>query len=78
MCCVEGLYLKRVSLCAVCANANDLKHCGRCNATAYCSPACQKVDWPKHKLECAELKVAAKEIRKRGEIDFVTGKAEKK
>ena len=74
LCCVEGLYLKKISLCAVCANANNLKHCSRCNAIAYCSQACQLSDWPKHKLECNELKIAAKEIRKRGEIDFATGK----
>lgn len=78
LCCVEGLYLKKISLCAVCANANNLKHCSRCNAIAYCSTNCQQTDWPKHKHECADLKIAAKAIKKRGEIDFLTQQTKKK
>lgn len=30
--------------------------CGRCESSAYCSKACQKVDWPSHKLLCADVK----------------------
>lgn len=76
LCCVEGLYIKGMAVCAVCSNSSNLKHCSRCNATAYCSQACQKSDWKKHKLECAELKIAAEEVRARGEISFITGKKE--
>ena len=73
LCCVEDLYLKSVNICAVCANSNNLKHCSRCQATAYCSPVCQKADWPKHKLVCADLKLAAELVRARGEVSYTTG-----
>eukprot|EP00727_Mastigamoeba_balamuthi_P010871 m51a1_g6406 putative ras guanine nucleotide exchange factor (1270) ;mRNA; r:240816-248433 len=29
-----------------------LKKCGRCLACYYCSEACQRADWPRHKTEC--------------------------
>lgn len=29
-----------------------LKKCGRCKRAAYCSPACQRAHWSKHKPEC--------------------------
>jgi radical SAM protein with 4Fe4S-binding SPASM domain len=29
-----------------------LNKCGRCRAVAYCSVACQKDDWPRHKAVC--------------------------
>ncbi|KAK4222360.1 hypothetical protein QBC38DRAFT_490046 [Podospora fimiseda] len=31
-----------------------LKKCARCLAVKYCSGACQKKDWKKHRAECAE------------------------
>ena len=74
LCCVEGMFTKGISICAACANSNNLKHCSHCNAIAYCSAECQKKDWKKHKLDCAELKKAAEDIRARGEISFATGK----
>ena len=30
------------------------KGCARCNRPRYCSTACQKADWPKHKSVCVE------------------------
>lgn len=42
--------------CVVCQRHSTLgrpfRCCGRCKARAYCSEACQKVDWPVHKVGC--------------------------
>ena len=32
----------------------NLKKCSRCKAVSYCSRACQKQDWPQHKLTCQQ------------------------
>jgi hypothetical protein len=37
------------------ADAPKLRRCGQCALAAYCSPACQKADWPRHKATCAAL-----------------------
>jgi len=34
----------------------SLKLCGRCKEQRYCSPECQKADWPRHKIFCNMLK----------------------
>jgi hypothetical protein len=39
--------------CLACgATTERLKRCSRCKAAQYCSPDCQRRDWPEHKLEC--------------------------
>lgn len=39
--------------CAYCdKSSTDLKRCGRCKKTYYCSAECQRKDWEKHKLSC--------------------------
>lgn len=43
------------SLCSRCDNPGTLQ-CFGCKCSRYCSPACQKSDWPTHKLLCAKLK----------------------
>lgn len=39
-----------------CASGSCFKdgtmHCGKCKVTFYCSKACQKDDWIKHKKHC--------------------------
>ncbi|GAA5848967.1 hypothetical protein JCM9279_004679 [Rhodotorula babjevae] len=37
-----------------------LLQCSLCHVVQYCTPQCQKRDWPVHKLECAALRAAAK------------------
>ncbi|KAI0880206.1 uncharacterized protein GGS22DRAFT_99463 [Annulohypoxylon maeteangense] len=37
--------------CIVC-NTSNARFCDRCKDTRYCSKACQRVDWPTHKLLC--------------------------
>lgn len=50
--------LKRATqLCSICdiwKPAHQFKYCGRCNATYYCSPLCQRQDWPVHKKCCVQ------------------------
>lgn len=38
--------------CAKCDLGGDLKVCGQCKQVSYCSPACQRQDWKKHKQQC--------------------------
>jgi hypothetical protein len=40
-----------VGLCTACNEPNG-RHCARCKNARYCSTACQKADWPIHKLLC--------------------------
>lgn len=41
--------------CTIC-NTSGAKLCSSCHSAAYCSPACQKKDWPLHKTICKTLK----------------------
>lgn len=38
--------------CHVLKPTNELKKCSGCKIAVYCSPACQKEDWPLHKRAC--------------------------
>ncbi|KAF9465876.1 hypothetical protein BDZ94DRAFT_272713 [Collybia nuda] len=35
-----------------CQRTEKLRNCSRCKTASYCSTACQKEDWPKHKDQC--------------------------
>jgi hypothetical protein len=39
------------STCTIC-NGSDAKYCSLCHSISYCSPECQKLDWPLHKTIC--------------------------
>ncbi len=34
---------------------NKMSYCSGCHELCYCSNACQKVDWPRHKVECKRV-----------------------
>ena len=40
-------------VCAVCSSPAT-QRCAGCYSVAYCSPACQKQDWPLHKPACTK------------------------
>jgi len=40
--------------CAIC-NSAAAKRCSSCLSISYCSPSCQKEDWPLHKTICKNL-----------------------
>ena len=54
---INGL-MSSVSRCSnpTCCHTHDetcpLERCSGCHAVAYCSRACQKISWPRHKKEC--------------------------
>ena len=38
--------------CQLCGKISAARRCSRCRVIAYCSPTCQKADWPCHKKAC--------------------------
>ncbi|KAI0041004.1 hypothetical protein FA95DRAFT_1565845 [Auriscalpium vulgare] len=51
----SGLDIPLSGSCAKCNKPNDIDHmkkCGACQLTRYCSAACQRSDWPRHKEFC--------------------------
>ena len=46
---------KRIHTCCSCGKQATNK-CGECLATYYCDIACQMEDWPKHQVNCQNLK----------------------
>jgi hypothetical protein len=53
--------------CQVCGSEKDAKKCSLCGRVVYCSRACQKEDWPKHKVVCPALsKISASQADTRG------------
>lgn len=44
----------QIGACRVCQKSTDqMKKCGACKVTKYCSAECQKKDWKEHRLVCA-------------------------
>ena len=42
--------------CAACGGVGARMKCGRCRGATYCSAACQRQHWPKHKPSCVKKK----------------------
>lgn len=72
--CEECYYQVHCEECTTCGRGKHLKKgtnlhvakmkkCKACHTTRYCSRECQRIDWPFHKLFCAEL---PKMIKERG------------
>ncbi|KAK3997939.1 hypothetical protein QBC44DRAFT_314681 [Cladorrhinum sp. PSN332] len=56
---IQGQEIVEVERCRNCGKSEEndgvtLKKCMRCQAVKYCSGACQKKDWKKHRAECLE------------------------
>jgi hypothetical protein len=52
------------ALCGADARSTKLQCCAACRVVSYCSKACQKTDWKRHKAECkarSEVKQLAAE-----------------
>ncbi|KAI0354489.1 hypothetical protein OH77DRAFT_505313 [Trametes cingulata] len=47
--------LNNIAGCAICGKRGGMR-CAQCQSAAYCSPECQKLDWPAHKPVCRSLK----------------------
>jgi hypothetical protein len=50
-------------ICAVC-HEDGPKNCSKCKKISYCSIACQRKDWPEHKLVCGKQAPAKVESTK--------------
>ncbi|KAF7314647.1 MYND-type domain-containing protein [Mycena kentingensis (nom. inval.)] len=48
------LPLAKLEECAVCHSKKSPRLCAACNERTYCSPKCQKDDWPDHKPVCGK------------------------
>ncbi|RDB14623.1 hypothetical protein Hypma_016376 [Hypsizygus marmoreus] len=48
------LPLKELDKCAACGKTTSLRLCSSCGERIYCSPECQKGDWPTHKSICGK------------------------
>ncbi|KIL66725.1 hypothetical protein M378DRAFT_102907 [Amanita muscaria Koide BX008] len=46
------LPLEKLDKCNTCGKRSNLQLCSKCGESIYCSPKCQKKDWPHHKLTC--------------------------
>jgi len=49
-------------VCYVCSKPSEAQ-CSRCHAVSYCSPACQRSDWKRHKPLCAKGQPEATKTR---------------
>jgi hypothetical protein len=54
----ESVRATELRICSKCGKTEDepgmtaFKRCARCKTQYYCSPECQRSDWPKHKKGC--------------------------
>ncbi|KAL2068295.1 hypothetical protein VTL71DRAFT_16393 [Oculimacula yallundae] len=58
MSCSTSVFASRLSytfICCFSTSTSEAQVCGTCKSSAYCSKACQQVDWPLHKILCKKL-----------------------
>ena len=55
----EYAHMRATQPCRTCSQTGKWEKCGRCQNEWYCSAACQKADWRRHKTECHAAAAAA-------------------
>ncbi|OXA62048.1 protein CBFA2T1 [Folsomia candida] len=78
-------FFNQFRLCSIviCGNCNldesqlggeKLKRCSRCKSIGYCSPACQKAHWPKHRQTCGVPLLSKEDQAKHNDMMMNVGK----
>ncbi|KAJ7264543.1 hypothetical protein B0H12DRAFT_1230731 [Mycena haematopus] len=57
--------------CFVKTGRKHLKRCGQCQIVWYCSPQCQKKDWPEHKKACGKKTFARPQLAPAAPDEFI-------
>ncbi|KAF8147926.1 hypothetical protein K438DRAFT_2027596 [Mycena galopus ATCC 62051] len=57
--------------CFVKTATKNLKRCGQCQNVWYCSPQCQKKDWPEHKKSCRKQNFAPAPLAPKAPDEFI-------
>ena len=60
------------ALCGADARSGPLKVCSACRVIHYCSPACQRADWRRHKGECVGRSKVRAVAAEGGVINFAS------
>ena len=52
--------------------SENVRKCQPCKLAYYCSRACQKADWPMHKLDCEPFSIAVKTLKAYGRVGWTS------
>lgn len=58
------------TICAICKEPANAK-CTRCRSAVYCSRACQKIDFPLHKLLCSKIGTFVEEKPRPSDVHYL-------